>query len=297
MLDSKKNITMSDLTKTLEKPNNLSESGVVENWFNKISRELLNNYNLIVAGSEYRLVEIEFYCYAEEHPDIFTHRDELQKEFGSWYFHRNGGKYKSGSFKGLDLTFGNSSMYCGILIRTIKKADGTIICGPSLCVDNLLATTQCESVAQLDEKIASKIAWDEENIIYLKRTETENENLSDHQIFCSGRVGLSLKKAKSSSIMPQYILRPYRYLNKPKSVSKGKIYLVLTLYYQGITPEEIHQITGSPKRSIEKYIADFEEGRKEEDFSQYIGVDLNSGKLCKLHGTWYEKVGRLSCNL
>ena len=95
---------MFELIEVLQKPKDLSEIGSAEHWFARIARELLNNYNLIVAGEKYRLVEIEFYCYAEEHPDVFTHREELQKEFGIWYFHRNAGKYKSGSFKGLDLT-------------------------------------------------------------------------------------------------------------------------------------------------------------------------------------------------
>ncbi|MDJ0733350.1 MAG: hypothetical protein QNJ47_04560 [Nostocaceae cyanobacterium] len=275
----------------LQKPNNLSKIGSTENWFSLIAQELLNNYNLIAKNEKYRLVEIEFYCYAQEHPDVFSHQDKLQQEFGRWYFHRHGGKYKGGSFKGLDLTFGDTTMYCSILIRTIEKADGSLICGPSLCVDNLLAATESENVSQLDEKIACRIAWDEENIIYLQKTKTENfKNYQNHQIFSSARVGLSLKKAKLSSTMPWYILRPYRYLREPKLISKGKVYLVLALHYQGISPEKIHQIIGSPKHSISKYIADFEEGRKEDDFSPYIGIDLNTEKLCKLHGTWYEKI-------
>ncbi|NES84473.1 MAG: hypothetical protein F6K10_25410 [Moorea sp. SIO2B7] len=213
----------------------------------------------------------------------------MQKEFGRWYFHRHAGKYKSGSFKGLDLTFGNSSMYCGILIRSIEKADGSFICGPSLCVDNLLSTTQSENVDKLDVQIDGKTAWDEENIIFLKKSQTAQiENLKGNQFFSSGRVGLSLKRAKSYSIMPWYILHPYRYLSEPKLVSKGKVYLVLALHYRGISLEETHQITGSPKHIIKKYITDFEEGRKEDDFSPYIGRKLNPEKLCKLHGTWYE---------
>jgi len=37
-----------------------------------------------------------------------------------WYFHRYGSKgYKSGTYKGLDITFGQDSMYGGILIRSI----------------------------------------------------------------------------------------------------------------------------------------------------------------------------------
>ena len=273
-----------DLIDILQKPNNFSSIEIASNWFDKIAQELLNNYNLIVVGEKYRLVEIEFYCYGEEHPDVFTHRDKLQTEFGCWYFHRNSGKYKNGSFKGLDLTCGDGTMYCGILIRSIEKADGKFICGPSLCVDELLTTIQSENLAQLDTKIANRTVWDKDNIIYLNKSEIRKA-----KIFQSARIGLSLKKAKSSSEMPRYILLPYRYLSEPKLVTKGKIYLILALHNQGISPEDIHQITGSPKHSIKKYIANFEQGQKENDFSIYIGTELNTEKLSQLHGTWYEK--------
>jgi len=39
--------------------------------------------------------------------DPFTHKDPLQQTCGQWYFHKIGAQYKGGTYKGLDLTFGD----------------------------------------------------------------------------------------------------------------------------------------------------------------------------------------------
>jgi hypothetical protein len=276
---------MSNWLNLLQKPDNLAEVGSVEIWFTKIAQELLNNSQLKVGDESYRILEIEFYCFSEEHPDVFTHQDQLQKECGRWYFHRVSGEYKNGSFKGMDLTFGNGTMRGGILIRSMESSDSILTCGPCLCVDNLLLKTNSKDVPSLDLAIDSRVAWHPDNPLRLEVAPTQSRQ---NQLFRSGRVGLSLKKAKSSPEMPWYILRPYRYLTQPKKVSKGKAYLVLSLYAQGVSIEEINQITGSPKLTIQKYIADFELGRQEKDFSIYFSIELNPKELCKLHGTWHE---------
>ncbi len=64
------------------------------------------------ASTAYRLAEVEFYYYywGPGLRDVFTHRDEAQRESGRWYFHRDVSdrtKYRTGNFKGLDITFGN----------------------------------------------------------------------------------------------------------------------------------------------------------------------------------------------
>lgn len=82
----------------------------------------------------YRLAEIEFYFSSPDHDDVFTHKEEMQRNSGKWcvppipslhasahlifivififirYFHRDvsdRNKYRSGNRKGLDITFGN----------------------------------------------------------------------------------------------------------------------------------------------------------------------------------------------
>ncbi len=252
-------------------------------WCDSIASYLLNHTHLLVGGDVYRLVEIEFYYYNQEHPDPFTHRDSLQLTCGGWYFHRQGNRYRSGSFKGIDLTFGDGETFGGILIRSIAAPDNTIIDGLSLCVDRLLAEIGFPTVAQLDEAISGKLAWDTTSHIFLEETDT----LTEKQIFQSARVGLSLKRANIFPDMPDYIIRPYRYLTEPKLIRKGKLYLVLALHIQGLNPTEIHQITNCPKQTIENYIIEFDKGRNNNNLTPYIGMELKPIDLCKLHGIYF----------
>lgn len=273
---------MSNWVSLLQKPENIAEGEGIESWFNRIASQLLFGSHLVVGNESHRLVEIEFYYFGDAHPDPFTHRDRIQLECGRWYFHRTGDRYRSGSFKGLDLTFGDGQAFGGILIRSIATLDGKLIDGPSLCVDYLLAKAGATRVAELDDAIASRVAWDTESPLVLRAIATPH-----HQFYRSARVGLSLKKAHLSAKMPQYMLLPYRYLTESRLITKGKPYLVMSLYIQGLDATAIHHLTGCPKQSIQRYIEDFGAGQQEIDFTSYFGIDLNSKQLCKLHGTWH----------
>lgn len=234
----------------LRKPNHISSEDVIQDWFNNIAQHLLNNSNLFINNQPHRIVEIEFYYFTDAHQDFFSHCDILQLESGRWYFHKIGGNYKGGTFKGLDLTFGACDTYGGILIRSIEAPDGNLICGPSLCVDYLLSLTNSQNVATLDSLIAKRIAWDNSNIL---RLETSLLPRGD-KIFKTARIGLSLKKATASNQMHSFILRPYRYLTEPRRINKGKVHLILALKSKGMNTEEICKITGSRRKSVEQYI-------------------------------------------
>lgn len=69
----------------------------------------------------FRVCEIEFYLNCEGHTDTFTHGDAMQRLNAKWYFHKMGGSYKSGSYKGLDLTFGRPEIKAtaGCLLRSL----------------------------------------------------------------------------------------------------------------------------------------------------------------------------------
>merc|ERR1711879_385882 len=111
--------------------------------FKKAAETLLNGATLFISGKKHRFVELEFYyCHPKHHNDIFAHRDEYQKRCGIWYFHRTGKGFKGGSYKGLDIAFGNNDAHGGILIRGIHDLENKkLIDGPSLCVDHILKTT------------------------------------------------------------------------------------------------------------------------------------------------------------
>ncbi len=266
----------------MEKWSFLSEKkGDFPSWFGEIARQLFQKVELQAGGKSHRLTEIEFYYYSFEHPDVFTHCDEFQKENAIWYFHRMGGNYKGGSFKGLDLTFGGEGIFGGIIVRSIETPEGQMIIGPCLCVNYLLEQTGYSSVAELDEAIAGRKIWDEGSPLFLRLSSVSEERA----VFSSPRIGLTLKKEHLAEKMFPYIMSRYRFLVRPSEISKGKIYLALALYREGKEVEEIQQITGSPRRSIENYIEQFEEGRQE-DCSAYVGKNLSSGDLARLYGAW-----------
>jgi hypothetical protein len=81
----------------------------IDNDFNRIASELMNNWILKVESKKYRIAEIEFYFKSDFHNDIYIHGHDLQKRKEKWYFHGSG----------VDITFGSNEFYGGILIRAI----------------------------------------------------------------------------------------------------------------------------------------------------------------------------------
>ncbi len=261
----------------------------LDTWFTRIAERLLNGSRLMVRRRPYRLVEIEFYYWSKTHPDPFTHRDPIQFGIGHWYFHRSHGAYRSGSFKGLDLTFGQGASSGGVLIRGLETPDGERIDGPSLCVDYLLNRTGAATVSELDRAANKHLAWENSNPLMLEKTDT----LEKRQLFRSPRVGLALKKVAAPMEAVRFVMRPYRYLTEPRRTKKGKLLLVLALHVQGVGAQEIQRLTNCPRRIVQRYIAAFECGRKEADFAPYFGMELGPAELCKLYGVWFAHWGFL----
>jgi len=273
---------MLSLNQLALKPDQTLAAADFDAWIASITEILLNRVDLMVNGSPYRFAELETYYHGPGHLDLFAHRDPLQLEHGRWYFHRSRGTYRGGSFKGLDLTFGDGTAHFGILIRTIIAADGMVLDGPCVTVDHLLEQTRTGNVATLDSTIAGRKLWDTTSPLFLR----ESDKPRTAPVYRCSRVGLSLKKAKGIPHAPRFVGIPYRFLTEPRSISKGKPHLVLSLYRQGESPDEITKLTGCPKKTVERYIKDFEAGKTTAAFDGYIGTDLSTAELCKLLGTW-----------
>lgn len=273
---------MFDWINLLRKPDDLNAPGAYDAWFARIAECLLNGCRLIVGQQPHRLVEVEFYYWSDAHPDPFTHRDPIQFHIGRWYFHRTHGSYRSGSFKGLDLTFGEGHASGGVLFRGMETEDGALIDGPSLCVDHLLDATGAETVAVLDRVAANGLAWEEGNPLRLEATDA----LERRPLIRSPRVGLLLKRVTSRTESTRFVLRGYRYLSDPRRTKKGKLLMVLALHAQGESIEDIQRLTNSSRRTIERYIADFESGRQAADFTPFFGKDLGPADLSRLYGVW-----------
>jgi hypothetical protein len=286
---------MSDWPVVLRRPEEVDASDALndarseprlEEWFCSIARRLLLGTRLLVADKPHRLTEIEFYYHCPAHPDIFAHRDPVQKTPGRWYFHRTRGTYRGGSFKGLDLSFGDPAAFGGVLFRGLEAPGGTLIDGPSLLVDHLLARTGAGTVAGLDQTIGARLAWD--NTSPLRLTEIAEE---DRPIYRCPRVGLSLKRARNSGEAERFVLCSYRLLTEPRRIAKGKPQIVLGQHVLGSSEEEIHRITGCPLRTVSRYVADFEAGRGQPDFGPFRGRDLTPADLCRLYGVWWTVYG------
>lgn len=85
----------------------------IEQSFDLIAKELLNEHVLRVNDHEFEFTEIEFYYYKEGvHKDMYTHK-HLRKA-GEWRSHN----------QGLDITLeGNAEQDGGILIRGLKHGE------------------------------------------------------------------------------------------------------------------------------------------------------------------------------
>lgn len=264
------------------KPSDFADGPSGEAWFATLAETLLNRTLFRVAGQPHRLIEVEVYYHSVAHPDPFAHKEPVQLEGGRWYFHRTRGEYRGGSFKGLDLAFGDGVAFGGILFRGLAKPDGTVVDGPSLLVDHLLKSTGHPTVADLDNVIGTKVAWDTSQPLVLASTKTT----LDRSVFRSARVGLTLKRYKPRPNDPAaaFVLRRYRYLSEPTRTAKGKPHMVLALLLGGESAEAVMARTGCPLKIVKRYLADLEAGKLETDATAYYGRDWSTADLCRLHG-------------
>ena len=258
-------------------------------WFERIAQRLLFGSRLVANAVPLRPIEVEAYYHGPGHHDPFAHTDPVQLTPGRWYFHRTGGVYRGGSFKGLDVSFGDGTAYGGFLVRGVELPDGSVVDGPSLTVDHLLTLTAHTTVSALDAAIAERLGWVEGVPVQLLAVPEEGGEM----LRCV-RVGLSLRKRKytpDDTAFP-FLFRSYRYLSEPKRTAKGKPHMALPLLANGYTAEQVRAITGSPVAAVRRYAADFAAGRLLTDPAPFYGRELTTKDLCRLYGLWWERHGR-----
>lgn len=254
-----------------------------QDQFERIATELFLNQTFMINGTPHRFTEMEFYLNGGNHPDDFAHDDPIQKQTGSFYFHKMNGKYKGGSFKGMDVTFAHDGFYGGILIRGIQKltAPRVIVDGPSLVVDHILKTCGAENITQLVDTMMTGLAvCDLNNMIHIEPA----QKCGTRTVCTSARIGLTLKDFSRNR--EDYIIRPYRFFTHPRDIKKGKQHMVLRLHVLGKTEHEIHLITGSPKATIAKYLDVFRAGASKEP-KYFYSKELNTEDMSLYHGMMY----------
>lgn len=248
--------------------------------FQLMSRYLLNDCLLVIAGEEWKIAEIEYYLTDDTHKDPFIHGDEHQSTPGRWYFHRQNGKnYKSGTYKGLDITFGyqnsSSKVYGGILIRSIYQGK-TFIEGPCKTVDKILELNGYDSINDL---VSNYIDEDETLPIYSSLLKlTWKKGATERHILWAPRVGLTLKRYTKAR--EQYLMKDYRFLNSIKYIKKFRSGVILSLHKAGASSDEINGMISTSKKNIDKYINTFEGATG--SAKDYHGKKLGVADLCKL---------------
>eukprot|EP01084_Bolivina_argentea_P137379 241931_1 len=234
--------------------------------FRNLSLILTRDLVLILPSKNklFQFVEFEFYCIdGAHHNDVFAHCDDIQLATNaSWYFHRSGNasaagykymtdnkthnkgwinpkpnaKYRNGTFKGCDITFGADNVHFGgILIRSMRELKplnrafsndnsgcvvyspaSDIIEGPCRCVDYILKQSGFDSLNALtaSKQFNLSIFGDDSNVMYVDlakkykikslaprrvyKGHTNDDSIDYDQYFGSSpRVGLTLKKEKS----------------------------------------------------------------------------------------------------
>jgi 3-methyladenine DNA glycosylase Mpg len=175
----------------------------IDAQFAKIAAGIFSRTLLKIKSRPYKIMEIEFYYYSKGHPDIFTHSDEIQLKRGCWYFHK-----KEGSFKGLDITFGDGASYGGILLRAIESLDNSVyIEGPSKLVDEILRLHGHKKVRDLLN--------DELDLC----VEIKNNPNAIKGIYKGKRIGLKPRKDDSDDT---FINKSYRFCADVSKVKKNR---------------------------------------------------------------------------
>jgi len=190
----------------------INESNI-DSDFKRIAFDLMNNWTLRMESMLYRITEIEFYLKSETHDDTYTHGHELQKEKERWYFHGSG----------VDITFGTSGFYGGILIRAIYDfKNDNYIYGPLNCVTEIFSNLKSVYETSLQFGLVPV---------------NGNDFIKENPI-AAPRVGLNPQRDKEKyEAFYRYIVMP-----KEKHVEKSKI--ADGMKQQGYKEKEINEIWG-----------------------------------------------------
>lgn len=190
-----------------------------EKSFYPIADFLLNNCTLNVNKKKFRIVEIEFYLKSPKHNDEYTHCNPEQLLFCFYYFHKFAtGTFKCGTFKGLDLTFGQEkeNIYFGVLIRSIMDMENNqVIEGPCNVVNKILSYYDCKKVIEFISPDTNLSIFKNDKKLHIKQENT----LNNEEIFSGPRIGLSNK-------YPQFQNKPYRFCIYQNKIKKNKKTLV-----------------------------------------------------------------------
>jgi hypothetical protein len=151
--------------------------------FGEIAEEFSMNIVFKINNSYYRLLDFEFYAYSESFQDPHTYKNDLQLQNGKLYIHASG----------VDITSGDGTNYCGILLRSIVKLSDA--CGKESGYMEALIDGPQATATELLSNLHSLITSDKNEIALIEFHEQKQI-----PVFCppickvsTKRVGLSSK--------------------------------------------------------------------------------------------------------
>jgi hypothetical protein len=186
-----------------------------------IANSLLNSTVLIINGTPYAICEVEMYLKSETHLDLYSHATPDQLTYGKWAFHRyNTGSFRSGTFKGVDVSLGDGKNWYGILIRSMYHPSDGMIVGPCRVVHFILEaygltpdTAGLTWFVSGNSNVQSKFP---EPLCVLNNRHNfvlANAIPANIQVWKGPRIGLSDK-------YPEFRERKYRFLVHPHLIKK-----------------------------------------------------------------------------
>lgn len=241
----------------------------LEEKFKTFASCILKQFKLNIGEKICSIEEVEIYYNSNAHKDEYVHNNKDQLTNGKWYFHQyHNGSYKGGTYKGMDITFGNGKdIYGGVLIRSImNENDNEFITGPCNTVNYILKQFEHNEVKELVKTMKSLDIFDKKNPFHI----TISNNNTNEKIFTGPRVGLSLK-------YPEYLLKEYRYLKQPCKIQKYRSTIISSLYKGGAKDDDIITLTKLSKVSVKKAIKEFNDSKtmSDDDFNKLKPDKIN----------------------
>lgn len=171
------------------------------------------------------------------------------------------------------------------MIRAIQPADdlkAKLIEGPCMVVDNILKMAETEKILDLvGKKNYTHSVFSDDSILRLAPVKKKEVR----PVVKSPRFGLTLKQVEKERT--DFIVRDYRYLNVPEQMTKGKHHIIVALYKQGKTAEQICEITKTKMAVAKRYLELYDNNKHTAEF--FSGKDINTELLCQMYSCLSKK--------
>lgn len=210
---------LDDLKKLLDL-SQLHTEEEIKKRFETLANELLMNYQIKKGNDSYKFLEIEFYYCTKGHLDLMTY--PRNADAGMWFFHNSGVDitFKSTTNSVNDMVDTSGDFYFGgILVRSLRKNDKEVICGPLNCVDDLFDKFSClraDGAFLVQEKKNTEIEISAPRERYIELKDDESR-LVDLKKKYTGDLGVDKDK------FIEYNKLPYRFYVKDSKEEFAKV--------------------------------------------------------------------------